>query len=98
MILKRPVITVDRNPKADGFVAIATYIPIARWRDVPKAARLGSRVEAQIERSPGAIAYSLAVNLLWRQFWTLSVWADRSSAEAFTRAEPHATALARFAE
>jgi len=98
MILKRPTITVERSPQSRSFVAIATYVPIARWRDVPKAARLSGRVEAQIKKAPGAISYSLAVNPLRRQFWTCSVWADRAFAEAFTSAEPHATAVARFAE
>ena len=73
-----------------------TFVPIARWRDVLSSFKLSNQVEAQLKASPGIIAYSLAVNPLRRHFWTYSVWSNRTAVAAFTRIEPHATAIERF--
>src|SRR5688572_8325037 len=96
MLLKRPAVVIDRAPKSETFVSIVTFVPIARWRNVMGSFKLSNRVEGQIKKSPGIVAYSLATNPLRRHFWTYSIWSDMASARAFTRAEPHATAIERF--
>ena len=45
---------------------------------------------------PGIVAYSLAVDLPRRHFWTYTVWSDPTAVPAFIKAEPHATAVKRF--
>ncbi len=42
------------------------------------------------------ISYGLRAELLRRHFWTLSVWKDRASANAFVSSEPHAAAVRKF--
>ena len=96
MIVKRPAVVVDRNPQSETFLSIVTFVPIARWRDVLSSFKLSNQVEVQLRRSSGIVAYSLAVNPLRRHFWTYSVWSDRTAVPAFTRTEPHATAIERF--
>jgi hypothetical protein len=96
MILKRPAIVVDRDPPPGPFLAAATFLPIARWRDVLPASRLSSRVEGQLRRSPGIVCYSLAVNPLRRHFWTYSLWTDRDAMAAFARGDRHAVAIGRY--
>lgn len=96
MIIKRPPIVIDKNAQSTSFIAIVTFVPIACWRHVQSSFKLSNQVEAQLRRSPGIVSYSLAVNPLQRHFWTYSLWIDRSSAQAFTREEPHATAVENF--
>ena len=98
MILKRPAVSVDRNSASESLVSVATYVPIKRWIDVPKAFRLSSRVEKQLRQSDGIVTYSLAINPLRRQFWTYSVWSDHAAMKAFVAGQPHATAIERYRE
>ncbi|MPZ23945.1 MAG: hypothetical protein GEU28_10475 [Dehalococcoidia bacterium] len=98
MIIKRPTVVINANPSSNGFLSVATFLPITRWRDVISSFRMSNRVEAQLKKSPGIVAYSLAVDPLPRHFWTYSIWEDRASMSAFNAAEPHATAVRRFAD
>ena len=68
MIIKRPPVVIDRDPKSETFVSIATFVPIARWRDVISSFKLSNQVEGQLRKSPGIVAYSLAVNPWRRHF------------------------------
>jgi hypothetical protein len=96
LIIKRPVTVVNRQPEVESYLAVATFVPIARWRDVMKASKLSSQVESQLKQSAGVVAYSLAVNPLRRHFWTCSIWRDDAAIASFTRMQPHATAVERF--
>jgi len=96
VILKRPTTVIDRHPQAATYLSIATFVSIARWRHVPNSFRLSNRVERQLKRSPGIVAYSLVVDLPRRRFWTYTVWSDPAAVPAFTQSEPHATAGERF--
>ena len=53
MIVKRPAVVVDRNPQSETFLSIATFVPIARWRDVLSSFKLSNQVEVQLRRSSG---------------------------------------------
>jgi hypothetical protein len=96
MIIKRPVTVVQREPNAESYLAVATFVPIARWRYILSSFRLSDQVEKQLKKSPGIVAYSLAVDLPRRHFWTYSVWSDPDAVPAFTKALPHATAVEKF--
>ncbi len=96
MILKRPTVVVSNSTPADKYLAVATFVPIAHWRHVLGSFRLSNRVEQQLKKTPGVIAYSLAVDLPRRHFWTLTVWSDPAAVAAFTSSEPHATAVEKF--
>lgn len=98
MIIKRPATVVDPHPQATAFLGVATFVPIARWRDVIKASNLSRRVEGQLKQSSGVAAYSLAVDILRRHFWTCSIWSSGEEIESFARTDPHATAVERFKE
>jgi hypothetical protein len=96
MILRRPAVVVDRAARPPSFHFVATFLPLARWRDVPAAFSLSSKIEAQLKATPGVARYSLAVDPLRRRFWTCSVWSEPSAIAGFVRAEPHATAVRRM--
>ena len=98
MIIKRPAIHVNINARAESYLCIATYLPLARWRDVPRFIALSSKVEGQLKALEGLAAYSVAFDPLSRRFWIYSVWADRTALGEFMRGEPHATAIRRMAD
>jgi hypothetical protein len=88
-------VTGDERP--GGNLAIATYLPMRHWWDVPAFLRLVNRIHRQIEAAPGNIAWNARGNPLTKKFYTCSLWRDRPSLRAFVQAEPHATAVRRMA-
>ncbi len=75
----------------------ATVLPLRRYRDIPAFLSLSTRVAKQVKRSDGAVRYALNTDLRRRRFWTVSAWRDRAAMRAFVQAEPHATAVKKFA-
>jgi hypothetical protein len=50
-----------------------------------------------VRAAPGVVGYSLGTDLLKLYFYTLSVWEDAGSLQAFGRAIPHEEAREAFA-
>ncbi len=69
--------------------AMLSYLPVNKWRAVPKFFRYTSQIRRQLAHSEGLIGYSLEANVLSRDFWTLSVWQDRESLTRFVQRNPH---------
>jgi hypothetical protein len=55
-------------------------------------------VERQLRRTEGVVRYGLKTDFPHKRFWTYSVWSSRESIGRFVVAEPHATAVKKFAE
>jgi quinol monooxygenase YgiN len=88
----------DIHPAPPGVVVyVATFLPVRRWRDVLAFFRMASQVEQQLRGTTGVIRYGVRADVLHKRFWTLSVWTDPEAMNAFVRAEPHRTAVTRFA-
>ena len=51
------------------------------------------RVVDSLEQQPGLIGYSLRRQLFGNEAWTLTVWRDEASLEAFVRSRPHREAV-----
>ncbi|MGH9433753.1 MAG: hypothetical protein ACRD3T_19665 [Terriglobia bacterium] len=81
---------------AQEFLCIATFLPLRRWRDVVPFLRLSFQVEKQLQKSSGMVRYGLKTDVPRKHFWTLSVWEDRASVNAFVAAQPHAAAVKKF--
>ena len=71
------------------YLALLSFLPLKRLWRVPSFLIQTSRIARQLERSPGLIGYSLNARLFTGRFWTLSVWDDESSLQAFVNAAPH---------
>lgn len=80
-----------------GYVCVATFLPVRRWRDVLPFQRIVSRIRRQ-RTAPGLVDYELRANFRRKHFWTLSVWRDRAAITTFRAQEPHTTAMRRFQE
>jgi hypothetical protein len=71
------------------YSALLTYLPLKRWRAIPKFMRYTSQIQRQLADSKGLIGYALDAKVLSRDFWTLSVWEDKASLRRFVQQNPH---------
>ena len=79
-----------RSVKPDEeFLALLSYLPLARLRQVPQFLRHSSDIQTQLDHAVGLIGYSLRAQLFRRHFWTLSVWEDDNALMDFVRTTPH---------
>ncbi len=70
-------------------MALATSLPLRKFSAIPRFLRYAREVGAQVERSRGAIGYSLRAKFLARRFHTLSAWESEEDLRAFVRERPH---------
>ena len=75
--------------EAREYVVLLSYLPLKKFRTIPRFLRATSKIEKQLSESQGLIGYSLHAELLKKKFWTLSVWEDRKSLGAFVSHLPH---------
>ena len=71
------------------YTALLTYLPLSKWRAIPKFVRYTSQIRRQLAGSEGLIGYALDANVLNRDFWTLSVWENEESLRRFVQRNPH---------
>jgi hypothetical protein len=71
------------------YVALATFLPLKRFRSLPRFMWFSLQVQKQLARSEGLIGYSLNSDVRRLHFWTLSVWQDRMALSEFVHANPH---------
>ena len=66
------------------YVALLSFLPLKRYRTIPKLARLAMETMGQLgEIAWGLIGYSLGAELTPKRFWTVSAWEDRQSLRDF---------------
>jgi hypothetical protein len=75
------------------YVALLSYLPLKRYRNIPLFFRLTFQIQRQLAESRGAIGYALRAKLMSREFWTLSVWEDAPSVMDFVKKVPHGQAM-----
>jgi heme-degrading monooxygenase HmoA len=93
MIVLRRTKYLTAGPPDGPVYHAATYLRRAPgWSFGREFSRLNHTIETQLLTTPGALAYSLQRLLIGRDFWTLSLWADRSSMAAFVAAGHHRAA------
>lgn len=74
---------------AHDYVAMASRLPLARYRDIPLFLRASLDIRRQLLRAHGLVGFALDAHVWRRTFWTLSVWQEEDSLGAFARADPH---------
>jgi quinol monooxygenase YgiN len=71
------------------YLLLLTYLPLKRFRAIPRFLKYTFQVERQLRQSAGLIGYSLEAELLRKKFWTLSAWQDEKALMTFVRRKPH---------
>ncbi len=78
------------------YVAMASRLPLRRYRSVPGFLRDTMAIRRQLAQAPGLVGYALDAELGRKTFWTFSVWQDRASLQSFAAADPHRRIISRL--
>ncbi len=89
----------ERHPTDPGrdYVAMASRLPLKRYRSVPGFLRDTLAIRRQLGHADGLVGYGLNADLFHKTFLTFSVWEDRPSLETFAGSDPHRTIIQRLA-
>ena len=84
-----------RSPEpAREYVALLTYLPLKKYRTIPRFLGYARRVEAQLSETEGIVGYSVRAKFMRRDFWTLSVWEGEDALQAFVHQGFHSGLMA----
>jgi quinol monooxygenase YgiN len=78
------------------YVAMASRLPLKRYRSVPGFLRDTLAIRRQLAKAPGLVGYALDADLANRTFWTFSVWRGREELDSFAASDPHRRIIARL--
>jgi len=85
-------------PHADKeYVALLSFLPLKRYRAIPKLVRFMFEIQTQLAKSRGLVGYSLGAELTRKRFWTISAWEDRQSLRDFVEQIPHSRIMQELA-
>lgn len=88
-MVKMPWRTLVSPDSEAEYLALLTYLPLRRFRTIPKFLRYVRAIQGQLNGAEGLVGYSLKARLLPRKFWTLSVWRDEGALMRFVTQDPH---------
>jgi heme-degrading monooxygenase HmoA len=71
------------------YVVMASHLPLGRISATVRFFRAVNAIRGQLAHTEGLVGYTLRAKPLARDYWTLSVWKDRDSLNAFMRTSPH---------
>lgn len=71
------------------YLALLSFLPLKSFWHLPAFALGTAGVMKQLAAAQGLVAYSLLARPIAKNFWTLSVWEDEASLQAFIYDPPH---------
>ena len=72
-----------------AYLVMASHLPLSRITSTVRFFRAVAAIRKQLAGADGLVGYTLRARPLARDYWTLSVWADRAALQAFMRTAPH---------
>jgi hypothetical protein len=75
------------------YLALLSYLPLKRYRAIPRFLQFSFQIQKQLRNTSGVIGYSLRAELISRNFWTLSVWEHEKALMDFVAKIPHGEAM-----
>jgi heme-degrading monooxygenase HmoA len=88
--MQMPWRSFQQADKNRHYVALLSYLPLKRYRTLPRFLWDTFRIVQQLREARGLIGYSMEMKLLRRRFWTLSAWESEEALQAFVDRLPHA--------
>ena len=85
--------TLAPADKTREYIALLSYLPLKRYRAIPRFLQFSFQIQKQLRDTPGVIGYSLRAKLISRNFWTLSVWENEKALMDFVAKIPHGEAM-----
>ena len=95
--MQMPWRSFQQADKSREYVALLSYLPLKRYRSLPRFFSYTFRIVRQLRESRGLIGYSMEMKLLRRRFWTLSAWESEEALQAFVDRLPHAETMRALA-
>jgi len=86
--------TTEKNRE---YIALLSYLPLNKYRAIPRFIRFSTQIQKQLRSTPGVIGYALRAQVLSRNFWTLSVWEDETALMDFVSRIPHGEVMKALA-
>jgi hypothetical protein len=71
------------------YLVMASHLPLGRITSTARFLLAVVAVRRQLADAEGLVGYTLRAKPLARDYWTLSVWTDRSALQEFMRSAPH---------
>lgn len=71
------------------YLVMASHLPLTRIASTVRFLRAVAAIRKQLRGADGLVGYTLRARPLARDYWTLSLWTDRSALQAFMRTPPH---------
>ncbi len=94
MAFEKPWVWIRAPEPYREYLALATHLPVARWRSMPRFVRYNVGILRQLVDASGLIGYGLRAEPHRRNFWTLTLWQDARSVGRFVGGQPHRDAMA----
>ena len=96
MILSFPWRPLAEVNPSRPYVALLGVVRLSSIRILPTFLRYGVRIERQLRRTPGVLAYRTGAEPLNLTFYHLSAWADAAALQEFVETVPHRLAVERL--
>lgn len=88
-MVDRPWTAVAAPAGTREYLALISYLPLKRFRTIPRFLRYSGVVAKQLEGTRGLVGFSFRAKLVTREFYTLSVWEDEQALMDFVGTQPH---------
>jgi quinol monooxygenase YgiN len=75
------------------YLVMASHLPLRTITATPRFFRAVAAIRKQLRDTEGLVGYTLRARPVARDYWTLSVWRDRTALEQFMRAPPHVSIM-----
>src|SRR5579872_3276076 len=96
-MIPSPLTSIAIPQEGRDFLALVSFLPLKRYRLIPKFLLLSGETRQQLARCRGLVGYSMRAELLARRFWTVSVWDDEHSLMDFVHEIPHSRIMGALA-
>ena len=71
------------------YIAVVTYLPLTSYMYFPKFFKQVSKIQKQLQQTPGVIGFKLRADILIKKAYTMSVWEDAASLKNFITSGEH---------
>ncbi|MEO8664921.1 MAG: hypothetical protein ABI462_05435 [Ignavibacteria bacterium] len=79
------------------YIALLSHLPLKKHWSIPSVIKNTSIIDKQLRETKGLIGFAFQAEIIKKQFWTLSVWDDRTSLNDFVSKIPHSDVMITLA-
>ncbi len=88
-MIANPWLSFRPSDPSRDYLAILSELPLKSFRHAGLFLNFSAQIQKQLKTASGLLGYSMAVRILQKRFWTLSVWEDEAALHRFVGEVPH---------